>query len=56
MHVLISENFCISVVAGLTAEVLFKVLPTNNAVYVYVIGWLAVVFGINSASIVNRKG
>ena len=25
------------------------------SIFVYVIGWLGVVFGINSASIVNRK-
>ena len=28
---------------------------SDEAVLVYVIGWMAVVFGINSASIVNRK-
>ena len=30
-------------------------LNTYNYVFVYVIGRMAVVFGINSASIVNRK-
>jgi len=30
-------------------------LDTNVKVYVYVIGWQAVVFGINSSRIVNRK-
>jgi len=39
---LISENFRISVVAGLTAKVLLKVLSTNNTVYLveYEMHWL----------------
>ena len=46
---MISEIFCINVVARLTTQVLFKVLPTNNTLYLveYKVHWLMNLLLIN---------